>query len=168
MSGLKVVCPQHHQYSVGAYAADSVVRLLDESVADWLAPFHSQHLKRLVRIRRGFTLNISGLADEEARFAGAVLAKIAQRGFPTPCSLELERFLLKQAEKVGWLRWKEQQEAGTFLFSIIKAKNDLPLYLRVCFFAELLVSDDEADTLLDCYRSLCTTPEQEFFERSLL
>ena len=95
---LSPTCPWHQRYTVGAFSADSVVRLLDDSVASLISPFHSLTLKRLVRLRWGCTLDITtGIADDEAKFAGAVLAKIAQRGFPAPCSLDLERFLLKKS-----------------------------------------------------------------------
>jgi hypothetical protein len=114
---LSQTCPWHQQYAVGAFATDSVVRFLDGSVANLLSPFHSPMLKQLVRLRWGCTLNVTGISDGEAKFAGAVLAKIAQRGFPAPCSLDLERFLLEQARQVGWLTYVEDQEKGAFVFS---------------------------------------------------
>ncbi|MEM1913681.1 MAG: RecQ family ATP-dependent DNA helicase [Thermofilaceae archaeon] len=164
MTGWSKACPWHQQYAVAGFAADSVVRLLDESVADTVAPFRSPLLKRLVRLRRGFTLDVAGVADPEARFAGAVLAKIAQRGFPAPCSLVLERFLLEQAQAVGLLQWKEMDEAGAFVFRITNYQKNLPALLQACYFAELLLDDDEVNAILERYRSLCTGPEREFFD----
>jgi hypothetical protein len=119
-------CPWHSRYTVGAFAADSIVRLLDDSVANLLSPFHSSVLKRLVRLRWGCTLDITtSTADDEARFAGAVLAKIAQRGFPAPCSLDLERFLLKQASQAGLIKYDEKQKAGAFTFRATSRQKNL-------------------------------------------
>ncbi len=159
-------CPWHCRYAVGAFAADSVVRLLDPSVSNLLAPFHSPLLKRLVRLRRGFTLDIAGASDSDAQFAGAVLSKIAQRGFPAPCSVHLERFLLRQAQKVGLLgnRKVERIEAGAFTFQVQPKRGDLSKLIKACYFMELLLEDEEVEALLDCYRSLCTPLEQEFYD----
>lgn len=168
MSESSRFCPWHHQYSVGAFAADGVVRLLDDSVRDVVAPFYSPKLKRLVRLRRGFTLRTEGLAGDEATFAGAVLAKIAQRGFPAPCSLRVERFVLQQAQQAGLLQWIERPEAGALVFSHVRPnRQDLVALLKSCYFAELVLDDEEAEALLDCYRSLCTPAQREFFELCL-
>lgn len=172
MGGRSKSCPWHHRYAVGAFAADSVVRLLDKSVSKLLAPFHSPLLKRLVRLRRGFTLDITGIADSDAQFAGAVLAKLAQRGFPAPCSIELERFLLQQAQKVGLLKPRVKEhikagvfvKAGAFVFQAHPNRQDLTALIKACYFAELLLEDEEAEALLDCYRALCTPVEQEFYD----
>ncbi len=160
-------CPWHHRYSVGAYAAESVVRLLVPSVADFTATFQSMLAKKLARLRRAFTLDIIGLADDQSRFAGAVLAKIAQRGFPAPCSTDLERFLLKQAQDADLLSWVEGSKSGAINFKIVSHNKDLPALLKACFFAELLLDDDEVDALLKNYLSLCTPNEKYFFEMIL-
>jgi len=138
---------------------------LDDSVANLLSPFHSSVLKRLVRLRWGCTLDITtSTADDEARFAGAVLAKIAQRGFPAPCSLDLERFLLKQASQAGLIKYDEKQKAGAFTFRATSRQKNLANLLKACFFAELLLQDDEVESLLERYFSLCTPAEREFYE----
>ncbi len=158
-------CPWHRSYAVGAFAADSVVRFLDHSVADCLSPFNSPLLKQLVRLRWGCTLDVKGIADEEARFVGAVMAKIAQRGFPAPCSTNLERFLLEQAAQAGWLKYVEDSRSGAFVFRIEgHNRSDLPNLLKTCFFAELLLQDKEVQGLLSLYRSLCTPVEGEFYD----
>lgn len=168
MSSLGERCLWHQPYTIGAFASDSVVRFLDDSVSHFLAPFHSGLLKRLVRLRRGFVLNASGRTgvSEEARFAGVVLAKLAQRGFPAPCNLELERFLLTQAKEAGLVSYTEHIEAGTFVFHVdpIRQQQNLPALLKACFFAELLLDDEELGALLDCYCDLCTEPEREFYK----
>jgi len=162
---LSPTCPWHQRYIVGAFSADSVVRLLDDSVASLLSPFHSLTLKRLVRLRWGCTLDITtGIADDEAKFAGAVLAKIAQRGFPAPCSLDLERFLLKKASQAGLIKYDEKQKAGAFTFRATNLRENLSNLLKACFFAELLLHDDEVESLLERYYSLCTPAEGEFYE----
>ena len=163
---LSQFCPWYKRYTVGAFAADIVVHLLDDSVANLQHRFHSPILKRLVRLRWGCTLDldITGTADEEAKFAGAVLAKIAQRGFPAPCSLNLERFLVGQARQASLLEYTERQEAGTFVFRAVDLRKDLPTLLKACFFGELLLQDDEVEHLLNLYRSLCTPVEREFYE----
>jgi len=162
---LSPTCPWHQPYAVGAFAADSAVRLLDDSVANLLSPFHSLMLKRLARLRWGCTLDITtGIADEEAKFVGAVLAKIAQRGFPAPCSLDLERFLLDQARQAGWLEYAEDKKAGTFIFRVKNYRKNLPNLLKACFFTELLLQDEEVESLLEHYLSLCTSSEGEFYD----
>lgn len=166
MRGLSKTCPWHRRYAVGAFATDSIVRLLDASVSNSLAPFHSPLLKRLVRLRRGFTLDIMGIADSDAQFAGAVLAKIAQRGFPAPCSVALEKFLLQQAQKARLLRWVKQTGIRAFVFQAEPApdRQDLTALIKACYFAELLLEDEEAEALIDCYRALCPPPEREFYD----
>lgn len=167
MDSLRKDCPWHQPYTIGAFAADSIARLLDDKVRGLLAPFCSDQLQHLIRLRRGVTLDFSGVeVSEEARFAGAVLAKLAQRGFPAPCSLELERFLLTQAKEVGLLNYTEHIEAGTFVFHVDPGRQwrDLSSFLKACFFAELLLDDEETEGLLDRYRDLCTEPEREFYE----
>ncbi len=171
MVGLNIACPWGHRYAVGAYVADSVERLLDVSVANLLSPFGSRLLKQLIRLRWAFTLDLDliGVTTEDARFAGAVLAKIAQRGFPAPCSVLLERFLLQQAQEAGFLRYRESVPAGSLVFHALPSKhrvigNNLAAFVKTCFFAELLLDDGEAEALLERYRSLCTEPEREFFD----
>lgn len=159
-----LVCPWHRPYSVAAFAADSVVRLLDRTVATTLSPFNSLLLKQLIRVRRGFTLDIFGISDEEACFAGAVLAKIAQRGFPAPCSLDLERKLLQEAHKRGLLKWIEQSESGTFVFSVQPIIEDLPQLIKASFLTELILEDEEVEALLESYRAICVAEERELFE----
>lgn len=164
MEGISKACPWHHRYTVGSFVADSVVRLLDKSASNLLAPFHSPMLKQLVRLRRAFTLDITNVSDDDGQFIGAVLAKIAQRGFPAPCSIELERFLLQQAQSADLLTWKEQIKSGAFVFQVQPNMWDLPALLKACYFAELLLEDKEVEALLDYYRTLCTPPEQKFFD----
>jgi hypothetical protein len=108
--------------------------------------------------------HVTGISDGEAKFAGAVLAKIAQRGFPAPCSLDLERFLLEQARQVGWLTYVEDQEKGAFVFRVTSYRENLSNLLKACFFAELFLQDDEVESLLERYFSLCTPAEREFYE----
>jgi len=157
--------PWHHQYAVAAFGAEFVARIIDPSLADQLAVFNSPLLKSLVRLRRAFTLEISavGTSSEDARFAGAVLAKIAQRGFPAPCSLTLERLLLKQAKQAG-ITAQERIQAKSFTFRPSSVQENVASLLKACFFAELLLSDEETEGLLDRYRSLCTAPEREFYD----
>jgi len=163
MAGVNKACPWHRGYSVGGFVLDSVVRLVDDSVSTLIAPFGSSLMKRLIRLRRSFTLEISEIADEESRFAGAVLAKIAQRGFPAPCSLRLERLLLDQANEVSLLDWKEDILSGAIVFKVRPWKANLVSLIKACYFAELLLDDFERSSLIERYQSLCTPPEREFF-----
>lgn len=157
--------PWHKRYAVASFAADSVGRLIDEHSADVLSPFGSHVLKQLVRLRRGFTIDVTGTStDEDARFAGAVLAKIAQRGFPAPCSVKLERFLLESCKQTGLFDYLQLERAGTISFKITDFPENLPDLLKAIFFTELLLGDSDVQSLLELYRSLQTPAEMEFFD----
>lgn len=164
MNNLNRACPWYYNYTVGAFAADSIVRVLDESVSALPSPFGSSIIKRLVRLRRGFTFEVTGIAGEDARFLGAVLAKIAQRGFPAPCSLKLERFILQNLKETGLLKeWTEQSENGFFAFKIQPNIRNFSSLIKACYFAELLLNEEECESLITLYHRLCTEVEMEFF-----
>lgn len=78
-----LVCPWHRPYSVAAFAADSVVRLLDRTVATTLSPFNSLLLKQLIRVRRGFTLDIFGISDEMVTYQNTRITLKKIRNPPT-------------------------------------------------------------------------------------
>ncbi|MDW8051836.1 MAG: RecQ family ATP-dependent DNA helicase [Armatimonadota bacterium] len=165
MSGLEGrFAPWHSRYAAAAFAADSIVRLLDPQVATHLHPFRSQQLKRLARFRQGFSLELDGAADADATFAGAVLCKIAQRGIPAPCSVALERHILNQGQASGLWNRSEVERSGAITFAIQPLVNNLELLLRASFFAELLLEEATVDALLQRYARLCTPAEQEFWE----
>lgn len=165
---MNTLAPWHKRYSVGAFAADSIVRLLDNSVETAIAPFSSNLLKQLVRLRWGFTFDIPPISssNEEAKFAGAVLSKIAQRGFPAPCSIDLERNLLKAAKETGVIKyWREIHKAGAFIFLITPEKGNFKDLVKCIYFSELIIDENEVKQLLNFYSTLCTSPEKEFFEK---
>lgn len=103
--------------------------------------------------------------SDESRFVAAVVRKIAQRGCPAPCSLDLERHILEQAKQAGILDYIEDSSSGTITFSIESKLKDLPSMLKASFFKELLLDDKTKDELLEKYRSMCTEPEREVFDR---
>lgn len=157
--------PWHKPYSVAAFAAEAVVRLLDPTVALSLSPYGSQAAKALYRRRRAFTAPWGqAAAREEMCFAGAVLAKIAQRGFPAPCSLQLERELLRQAQAVGLLRFRESVRSGTINFHVLPPADGLREMLIACFFPELLLDERQAQEMLGLHRGIASPPEREFLD----
>lgn len=165
VSGMEgLTAPWHGRYAAAAFAADSVVRLLDPTTATHLHPFRSQTMKRLARFRQGFSLEVDGFADEEAVFAGAVLSKIAQRGAPAPCSVALEQYLLQQGQACGLWRWQEIDRSGVIGFVIQPTIANLKTLLRACFFPELLLDEATISALLNRYAQLCTPAERQFWD----
>jgi len=152
------------QCTVAAFSTESAIRILDPASSKASSPFGSSVAKKLVRLRWAFTLDVAGLADEEAKFAGAVLAKIAQRGFPAPCSLDLERYLLNNARQAGLLRYVEAEKSGALVFEIVDHVQNLPDLLKATFFTELLIGDEDVKKLLNSYRSVMTPAESDFFD----
>lgn len=163
----EIKAPWHRRYSVGAFVADSCIRMIDPSTREAIAPFYSRLTKQLVRLRWGFTFEINDAASksEDARFVGSVLCKIAQRGFPAPCSRSIELFLLEKAQECGLIsRFREQERSGAFIFEAIGPKlRGFREMLLACFFAELLLDDEETSLLIERYMELCTPAEKEFF-----
>ena len=164
-----ILSPYYQSYSVGGFVAESLVRLLDETTTNLIAPFNSLLLKRLIKLRRGFTLNLRNLKEEEpineeAKFIGGILTKLAQRGFPAPCSLSLENFLLDEGKKINLFEFKKEEIVGTYTFKIISKNKKLAGLLKTCFFPELLLDKKDIELLLEKYKSLCTDTEKEFFE----
>lgn len=160
-------------FSAAAFAADSVIRLIDPEVSPNIAVFGSVIARRLARLCAGFTMperSASKEVDEEARFLGVVLSKLAYRGLPCPCSFELEKFLLKQAENIGLLRWREKEIAGSIVFEATldfwpyyeAYENSGASILTACYFKALLLNDTEEKQLFKFYQTLSTETEQEF------
>jgi len=95
---------------------------------------------------------------------GSVLGKIAQRGIPAPCSLQVERYVLKEAEAAELLDFTEEEGSGAFVFRCTPRRDNLATLLQACCIPELLLAEDEVNALLQRYRSLCTESEQNFFD----
>lgn len=153
-------CPWLHGTSSAAYAAESIVHLLDAG-----GGFGSPTIRQLFSLRAPFTLPLqaaAGYSTDDKRLLGALLGKAAQRGTPAPCSLSLERHLLQEAQKAGVLTYRERRETGTFQFEARPVLAGLTLMLRSCLIPELLLEDDEVDTLLARYETLCTEAERKF------
>src|SRR5438045_2971838 len=106
-------CPWLQDYSVAAWAGEAVVRLFDPALA-----FASPKVRRLFAARAGFSLRLplpgQTQAPDEARFLAALLAKLAQRGLPAPCSLAIERRVLEQAAAAEVLDFEENSATGEF------------------------------------------------------
>ncbi|NLA37883.1 MAG: RecQ family ATP-dependent DNA helicase [Methanomicrobiales archaeon] len=139
--------------------ADSVAQILAEPPA-----FASPDVRRYAHYRSGFTLR-KPVRDRsgEHKEIGPVLGKIAQRGIPAPCSLQVERYILKEAEDAGLLDVSEETGSGAFVFRCTPRRSDLAGLLRACYIPELLPNESEVEALLERYRSLCTEPERNFF-----
>lgn len=156
-------------FSVAAFSADSVVRLIDPGVSRAVSPFSSQIAHTLARFCSGFTLPrwdtqdaMAQVANDEARFLGALLTKIALRGLPAPCSLELEKFILKQAKQAELFDWKEKDIGGSIVFDTSPYDLNFLFMLKACFFNTLILNDKEVTNLFEKYKELCTHPEREF------
>lgn len=153
-------CPWLGSYSVAAYMADGVARLLAEPPA-----FASPDMRRYAHYRGGFTLRKPEYGRlREHDIIGPVLGKVAQRGIPAPCSLLVERYILKEAESTGLLNVVEETDSGAFVFRCTPCGLDLTTLLQICCIPELLLDESDVDALFEHYRSLCTRPEQNFFD----
>ncbi len=161
-----LACPWLQRYSSATFAADAIVRLLAGPSA-----FASPVVRRLYRHCAGFALRVAepGVvhqgSPENGRFVGALLGKLSHRGIPAPCSLNVERHILRTAQEAGILDFKELSETGEFQFFCIPRLQRLDFIIKACLLPELLVDDLDIDGLLQCYRSLCTEPEREFFDQ---
>lgn len=159
-------CPWFHRYSSASFAADSVIRLLGGPLG-----FASPNVQRLFKARSGFafrlptTIQFQDVPFEDLKFAGAVLSKFSHRGTPAPCSLKVERHILSQAQKAKILHFEELSSDAIFEFTITPIHRDLPFFLKACLLPELLIPDSDVDSLITCYRSLCTEGEWLFFEK---
>jgi very-short-patch-repair endonuclease len=157
-------CPWLRDYSNAAYAAESVVNLIDGE-----AGFSSPLVRRLFHARSGMTFsnprNEANIQNENAKLIGSILHKISQRGIPAPCSIKVERYVLNQAKDAGILNFEERIESGKIKFIINDKKiANLDLMVEACCLPELLLDDAEVDPLFNEYKKLCTTPERLFFE----
>jgi len=89
---------------------------------DNLSLFSSSHLKRIFLIRSAFAFEYSkdtprnSLGSYEGKLISALLLKYAQRGAPAPCSLLVERHILKNAADARALQFNECAEKGAFKF----------------------------------------------------
>jgi RecQ family ATP-dependent DNA helicase len=165
-------CPWNQATHKAGYAAQSIVSAVDDSRA-----FDAPKVRAAFQHRGGFSLRpplsalaVSGLATGWKEFAGAVLAKIAQRGLPAPCSLEVERHILGEARENGILDFQETLEGGVYRFQYQPTQGfsgHLPALLTACLYPELLVDDSNLADLLDLYRNLGTAPEREWFDALL-
>ena len=159
-------CPWSHRYSVAAYAPSAVATLL--AGADG---FGSPLLTRSYARRAGYafrladTLKPTRLADRDARLLSALLAKLAQRGLPAPCSLSIERHVLAKGARAGVLDFDERSDSGQFVFRCRPRIPGLSSLLRACLRPELIVEPADASLLVDNYRLVCAGPQREFFER---
>lgn len=159
-------CPwSFSTYSSAGFCTDFIASNIDPS-----QKFASEILQSLTKHNSGFSLiNLpepsSDLTSDLTTFS-AILAKIAYRGWPAPCSLKVERYILNQASTEGILSFEENTESQYFEFN---TKTDGGILsnclIKALFYPELLVDDDCLDTLLEKYYLLCTEFERRFFKR---
>lgn len=157
-------CPWLREHSNAAYAAESVINLIDRETG-----FSSPLVRRLFHARSGMAFYYpqqeAKVKNDDSELIGSILHKISQRGVPAPCSYKIERCILKQAKDAGILDFEEKNDGGKIKFTITNLKIDnFNLMIEACCFPEFLLNDDEVEHLLDEYRKLCTIPEKIFFE----
>jgi hypothetical protein len=125
-------CPWLERHTAAAFAAEAVVRLLPSPLG-----FAAPEVRHFFRPRAGLSLAFgsaagAGAPTEEDRLLGAALAKIAHRGVPAPCSVEVERHALREATACGVLDFQEDNKTGEFRFSCRPRLPGLERLLRVC------------------------------------
>jgi hypothetical protein len=164
MNGELIGCPWMETHALASYACESVAKLI--AGAD---SFTSVELQRLYRTRGGFALHVGGvglsLTSDDDRLLGALLGKYAQRGTVAPCSMAVERIALQAAQDNGVLTSEESSESGAFVFGIRPKIDQLGQFLRACLYPELTLDDSEVGQIAECFRSLCSPPERDFYDR---
>ncbi|MEN6395617.1 MAG: RecQ family ATP-dependent DNA helicase [Methanoregula sp.] len=159
-------CPWFNKpYSCAAYASAAILEIIAERPV-----FASLPVQKLFHYRSGCIINseseLKQSLDEDDQIIGAILGKIAQRGIPAPCSLNVERHVLKNAQTAGVLHYTEKGKVQ-FQFSLSQYDEQLKKQILACLFPELLLTENEVVDLLDCYHRICTDAEYEFFSRLL-
>jgi hypothetical protein len=154
-------------YSKATYASEAAIHLINRE------GFASEEVRRLFQDRSGFIWKShrsdQSPSDEESKFLGAVLDKLACRGDPAPCSLSVENYVLQKAHDAGLLLFERSVDNGRIKFTCRSQQKDLELMLRICFLPELLVEDREVDLLLSRYESLLegSMLSRQFFKKLL-
>ncbi|MFZ2473378.1 MAG: DEAD/DEAH box helicase [Methanothrix sp.] len=167
MNDARVSLHDNRYYARATYASEAVVQLMNRE------GFASEDVRRMFQDRSGFIWRSHrserGPSDEENKFVGAVLDKLARRGDPAPCSLRVESYVLKKAQDAGLLLFEKSVDNGLIKFSCRPLLKDLELMLRICFLPELLVEDGEVDLLLSRYEGHLqgSMLRKRFFEKLL-
>lgn len=157
-------CPWFEpSYSCAAYASEGILTSLVEKPV-----FASPYIQQLFHYRSGFAIHSPTVSfrsvDEHEHLLGALVGKISQRGIPAPCSLNVERHVLRTAESAGILQYNEQNKVQ-FQFLVSSDSPQFKDQIIACLYPELLLSDQEVSDLLVCYRRICTDAEYDFFCR---
>ncbi|CDH47538.1 hypothetical protein [Candidatus Contendibacter odensensis] len=162
--------PWHQSIDKAAYAAQALVSFLDPKQG-----FASPLVRTIFQYRSGFaftlptpSFDIPQLDQLKADWLSAVLAKIAQRGLPAPCSLKIERHILNYAQSVEVLNYQEQINGGTYQFRLNPRslfRQNFRQLVYAALYPELLVDDDSLKNLIQCYLSVSTPLEQDLFNR---
>lgn len=157
-------CPWFRRFSAASFAADCVARCIGGELR-----FGSPRLRLFYAGRSGFTLPFAPQTilelspSDDGRLVGALLNKVAHRGRPTRCSIEVERAALRAAAEAGVLTFNEDSDAGDYQFSLTPRLKNFTGLLRASLLPELMVDDDECELLLKRYAGLCTEPERILF-----
>lgn len=156
-------CPWFNQsYSCAAYASEAILDIIAERPV-----FASKFTQKVFHYRSGCIIsNVLQSDNESDLIVGAILGKIAQRGIPAPCSLNVERYVLRNAQTAGVLHYNEKSDVQ-YQFSISQYGEHFKEQIIACLFPELLLTDTEVEDLLDCYKLLCTEAEGNFFKKLL-
>ena len=159
-------CPWFHRYSAAAYTPSAVATLLAGADA-----FASPSLGRMYARRAGFAFRVADAAaparldERDARLLSALVAKLAQRGAPAPCSLALERHVLAKAARAGVADFDERSDSGQFVFRCRPRTANLAGMLRACLWPELILESTDAALVADNYRQLCAGAQRDFYDR---
>lgn len=163
-------CPWHQSLHKAAYATQALVSFLDQKQG-----FASPLVRTIFQYRSGFSLKLpsSSFEDQQlelsqAHWLSAVLAKIAQRGLPAPCSLSIEQHVLKCAQSVDLLDYRADISGGAYHFRLnpgLAFKENFKPLIYAALYPELCVDDAELEPLIQHYLSLATALEQELFNQ---
>ncbi len=167
MNNVSVSLHGNRHYARATYACEAAVHLINRE------GFASEEVRRLFQNRSGFIWQSHRFgqspSDEENRFIGAVLDKLASRGDPAPCSLRVENYVLQKAQDAGLLLFEKSVDNGRIRFTCQPQQKDLQMMLRICLMPELLFEDIEVDPLLRRYESYLqgSILRTQFFEKLL-
>jgi len=160
-----MVIPHTQPISSAIFACQGIINFIDKERG-----FASPIIRNLFQARSGFFIRTSSQTtstlenDEERKLLGALVQKIAFRGIPAPCSLNVERYVLENARQAGILDYRKESKTGSIEFSLTPKIDHLNEIFKSCCIREFLYDDSTAATLFERYLTLGDSQtERDFF-----
>ena len=150
--------------SSAASASDAVMK----NLADFPA-FSNQILRNMFHFAGAFSCSIPrqehSETDDEIKIIASILNKIAHRGTPSPCSIELEKYILSKAQDAGILNYSLDTNLGSIDYTCNFSDSSTKDYLKTCLYSQLLLNDNDTELLIEYYKKICTQSESYFLDQ---